>query len=326
MMMRRIFPAAPVASALLYLLLTSGALAQRWPTHPVTVVVPFTAGTTSDVVARAMVDHLAREFGQPFVIDNRGGAGGNIGAGIVAKAKPDGHTLLLATTGPAATNKLMYKDLPFDSQRDFAPIVLVGKSPVIIVARPDFPAKSLKEMIDYAKANPDKVTSGFPGNGTLGHVTGELLQQRAQIKLTYTQYRGSTAIMTDLLGGHIDTGMDSMAAYVPNVKQGKLKALAIAAASRWPGLPDVPTVAESGLPGFEASVWYALLAPAKTPGEIVSKLNAAGNAFVMSPHAKETFESLGIVPAGGTPEDLKAFIAAEVEKWAPIVKAANITF
>lgn len=325
-MTRRIFPAAPVASAVLYLLLTSGAWAQRWPTHPVTVVVPFTAGTTSDVVARAMVDHLAREFGQPFVIDNRGGAGGNIGAGIVAKAKPDGHTLLLATTGPAATNKLMYKDLPFDSQRDFAPIVLVGKSPVIIVARPDFPAKSLKEMIDYAKANPDKVTSGFPGNGTLGHVTGELLQQRAQIKLTYTQYRGSTAIMTDLLGGHIDTGMDSMAAYVPNVKQGKLKALAIAAASRWPGLPDVPTVAESGLPGFEASVWYALLAPAKTPGEVVSRLNAAGNAFVMSPHAKETFESLGIAPAGGTPEDLKAFIAAEVEKWAPIVKAANITF
>ena len=165
----------------------------------------------------------------------------------------------------------MYKDLPFDSQKDFAPIVLIGKSPVIIVARPDLPAKSLKELIGYAKANPDKLTAGYPGNGTLGHVTGELLQQRAQIRFSHTQYRGSAAIMTDLLGGHIDIGMDSMAAYVPNVKEGKLKALAIGAATRWPGLPEVPTAAESGLAGFEASVWYALLAPAKTPADIIAK-------------------------------------------------------
>jgi tripartite-type tricarboxylate transporter receptor subunit TctC len=181
-------------------------------------------------------------------------------------------------------------------------------------------------LIDYAKANPDKLTAGFPGNGTLGHVTGELLQQRAQIRFSHTQYRGSAAIMTDLLGGHIDIAMDSMAAYVPNVKEGKLKALAIGAGSRWRGLPDVPTAAESGLPGFEASVWYALLAPAKAPPEIVAKLNAATNAFLNGAQAKEMFDGLGIVPAGGSPDDLKAFIAAEVEKWAPIVKAANITF
>ena len=262
--MRRILAKATLASAAFSLFTATCVSAQSWPTHPVSVVVPFTAGTTSDVVARALV-------GQPFVIDNRGGAGGNIGAGIVAKAKPDGYTLLLATTGPAATNKLMYKDLPFDSQRDFAPIVLIGKSPVIIVARPDLPARSLKELINYAKANPDKLTAGYPGNGTLGHATGELLQQRAQIRFSHTQYRGSAAIMTDLLGGHIDIGMDSMAAYVPNVKEGKLKALAIGAATRWPGLPDVPTAAESGLAGFEASVWYALLAPAKTPADIIAK-------------------------------------------------------
>jgi tripartite-type tricarboxylate transporter receptor subunit TctC len=326
MLMRRILARATLASAAVFLLTGAGALAQSWPTHSVNVVVPFTASTTSDVVARALVDDLARNLGQPFVIDNRGGAGGNIGAGIVAKAKPDGYTLLLATTGPAATNKLMYKDLPFDSQRDFAPIVLIGKSPVIIVARPDLPAKSLKQLIDYAKANPDKLTAGYPGNGTLGHVTGELLQQRAQIRFSHTQYRGSAAIMTDLLGGHIDIGMDSMAAYVPNVKEGKLKALAIGAATRWPGLPDVPTAAESGLAGFEASVWYALLAPAKTPADIIAKLNAATNAFIGSPQAKEMFGGLGIVAAGGSPDDLKAFIAAEVEKWAPIVRAANITF
>jgi tripartite-type tricarboxylate transporter receptor subunit TctC len=318
-----IFASVATAAALL---LPAAASAQTWPTRAVTVIVPFTAGTTSDVVARALSEALAKSFGHPFVVDNRGGAGGNIGAGMAAKAKPDGNTLLLATTGPAATNKLMYKEMSFDPQKDFAPIILIGKSPVIIVARPDLPANSLKELIDYAHANPDKLSAGSPGNGTLGHVTGELLAQRAQIKFNQTQYRGSGPIMSDLLGGHIDIGMDSMAAYVPNVKAGKLKALAIGASTRWPGLPDVSTAAESGLPGFEASVWYALLAPTGTPVEIIGRLNAAGNAFLHTAHAKEMFDNLGIVPAGGSPDDLKAFIAAELEKWGPIIKAANITF
>ena len=167
---------------------------------PVNLIVPFTLGTTSDVVARAFVDPVARAIGGTIVVDNRGGAGGNIGAGMVAKAKPDGYTLLLATTGPAATNKLMYKTLSFDPQTDFAPVVLVGKSPVIIVAGANAPVKSMWELIDYAKANPDKLTAGYPGNGTLGHITGELLAQKAGIRFSHTQYRGSTAIITDLLG------------------------------------------------------------------------------------------------------------------------------
>ena len=319
-------PLTALMPAAFLLLAGTGASAQNWPTRPVSVIVPFTAGTTSDVVGRALVDHLTRSLGQPFVVDNRGGAGGNIGAAVAAKAAPDGSTLLLATTGPAATNKLMYKNLTFDPQKDFAPVVLVGKSPVIIVARPALPANSLKELIDAAKANPDKLTAGFPGNGTLGHVTGELLQQRAAIRFSHTQYRGSVPIMTDLLGGHIDIAMDSMAAYVPNIKAGKLKALAMAASARWPGLPDVPTAAESGLPGFEASVWYALLAPAKTPPEIVAKLNAATNAFLQTAQTKEMFDGLGIVAAGGSPDDLKGFVAGEIEKWTPIIKAANISF
>ena len=172
---------ARTAAAVLIGSLTQGA-AQEWPARPVTMVVPFTSGTTSDVVARALMDHLSKAIGQPIVIDNRGGAGGNIGAGMVAKAKPDGYTILLATTGPAATNKLMYKTMTFDPQRDFANIVLVGKAPVIIVARPNGPANSLQGLIGYAKANPDKVTAGFPGNGTLGHITGKLLQERSGIK------------------------------------------------------------------------------------------------------------------------------------------------
>ena len=272
------------------------------------------------------MDHLSKAIGQPIVIDNRGGAGGNIGAGIVAKAKPDGYTILLATTGPAATNKLMYKTMTFDPQRDFADIVLVGKAPVIIVARPNGPANSLQGLIGYAKANPDKVTAGFPGNGTLGHITGKLLQERSGIKFAETQYRGSTPIITDLLGGHIDIAMDSMAAYVPPVQDGKLRALAIASSRRFAGLPDVPTASEAGLPGFEASVWYAMLAPTGTPAPVIAKLNAATNDFLKTAQAKELFEKLGIDVAGGTPNDLRTFVSSEIEKWAPIIKSANIEF
>jgi tripartite-type tricarboxylate transporter receptor subunit TctC len=313
------------AAAVLISSLTQGA-AQEWPARPVTMVVPFTSGTTSDVVARALMDHLSKAIGQPIVIDNRGGAGGNIGAGMVAKAKPDGYTILLATTGPAATNKLMYKTMTFDPQRDFADIVLVGKAPVIIVARPNGPANSLQGLIGYAKANPDKVTAGFPGNGTLGHITGKLLQERSGIKFAETQYRGSTPIITDLLGSHIDIAMDSMAAYVPQVQDGKLRALAVASSRRFAGLPDVPTASEAGLPGFEASVWYAMLAPTGTPAPVIAKLNAATNDLLKTAQAKELFEKLGIDVAGGTPNDLRTFVSSEIEKWAPIIKSANIEF
>jgi tripartite-type tricarboxylate transporter receptor subunit TctC len=302
------------------------AAAQAWPSRPVTLMVPFTSGTTSDVVARSLADPLSKAIGQTVIVDNRGGAGGNIGAGVVAKAKPDGYTILLATTGPAATNKLMYKDMSFDPQRDFANIVLVGKAPIIIVAKANGPVNSLKELIDYAHANPDKLTAGFPGNGTLGHITGKLLQERGHIKFGETQYRGSTPIITDLLGGHIDLGMDSMAPYVSNVREGKLRGLAVASGSRFAGLPNVPTASEAGLPGFEASVWYAMLAPAGTPSEVIAKLNDATNDFLRTTQAKEIFEKLGIDVAGGTPDDLKSFSAAEIQKWAPIIKAAKIEF
>jgi tripartite-type tricarboxylate transporter receptor subunit TctC len=301
-------------------------LAETWPSRPVTIVVPFTAGTTSDIIARGLAQNLSQSFGQPFIIDNRGGAGGNIGAAFVAHAAPDGYTILLATTGQAATNKLMYHNMTFDPERDFVPIVLVGKSPIIIVARPDAPFSTLKEFIDYAKANPNKTTAGFPGNGTLGHITGELLQHNAAIKFSYTQYRGSAAILVDLSGSHIDVGMDSMAAYVPSVEAGKIKALAIAGPNRWSKLPNVPTASESGLTGFEASVWYALLAPAGTPPDVTAKLNLATNEYLRSAGAKTFLDNLGVQIAGGTPDQLKAFTASELEKWAPIIKSANISF
>src|SRR4051812_45972176 len=300
--------------------------AQSWPTRPVTVIVPFAAGVTGDIVARGLVEHLSAAFGQPFVVDNRGGAGGNVGGAAAAKAAPDGYALLLATTGPASSNKLIYKNMPYDPQRDLAPIVLLGKAPVIIVARNSLPAKDLKEFVEYAKANPRKVTAGYPGNGTQGHITGELLQSRAGMSFAQAQYRGSPAIITDLLGEHIDIGMDSMAPYVPLIQEKKLRGLAIAGATRWPVLPDVPTVAESGFAGFEAAVWYALLAPTGTPSDIIAKLNEAGNAYLKTQPAKDLFQKLGIQAVGGTPQQLKTFIDAELEKWGPIIKGAKIEF
>jgi len=300
--------------------------AETWPSRPVTMVVPFSAGTTSDVIARGLAHELSEKLGQPFVVENKGGAGGNIGAAAVARAAADGYTILFATTGQAATNTLMYRQMEFDPQRDFAPVVLVSKAPVIITARPDAPYGSLKEFIAYAKANSNKTTAGFPGNGTLGHITGELLSSTAGIEFGKAQYRGSAAILTDLIGGHIDIGMDSMAAYVASVREGKIKALAIASSQRWSKLPDVPTVAESGLPGFEASVWYALLLPAKVPAEIVAKSNATTNAWLNEPKTQEFLANFGAETAGGSPADLKAFTQAEIDKWGPIIKAANINF
>jgi tripartite-type tricarboxylate transporter receptor subunit TctC len=275
--------------------------AAAWPSRPVTLVVPFTAGTTSDIIARGLAQDLSESIGQPVIVENRGGAGGNIAAAFVAHADPDGYTLLLATTGPAATNKFMYHDMTFDPERDFAPIVLVGKSPIIIVARPDAPFSTLKEFIDYAKANPDKITAGYAGNGTLGHITGELLQRTAAIKFSNTQYRGTGAILVDLIGSHIDIGIDSMAAYVSSIETGKIKALAMAGPERWSKLRDVPTVSESGLPGFEASVWYALLAPNGIAPDVISKLNAAANKYLSSGNGKAFLDNLGVTIAGGTP-------------------------
>jgi tripartite-type tricarboxylate transporter receptor subunit TctC len=320
-----------VAAGLAILSLLGSAQAQTsssaaWPTRPVTIVVPFTAGATSDLVARALAAHLSAALGQPFIVDNRGGAGGNIGSAAVVRATPDGYTLLLATTGPAANNKLLYKDMPYDPQRDLAPIALIGKSPVLITAGMNVPAKNIKELVDYAKANPGKVTAGYPGNGTLGHIAGELLQQRAGIKFVQVQYRGSPPIIDDLLGGTIDVGMDSMAPYVPFVQQNKLRGLGIASERRWPQLPDVPTIAETGFPGYEASVWYAFVAPAATPPELIAKLNKAANDYLKTSAAAALFQNLGIEASGGTPEQLRTFVDGELAKWGPIIKSANIVF
>lgn len=319
---------ATIVTALLGLtVLTQSApsRADTWPSRTVTFVVAFTAGTTSDVIARRLAHDLSEKLGKSFIVENKGGAGGNIGATSVARSSPDGYTILFATTGQAATNKLMYKNIEYDPQRDFAPVVLVGKAPVIVTARPDAPFSTVKELVAYAKAN-TKLTAAYPGNGTLGHITGELLNRTAGISITAAQYKGAAAMLPDLMGSHIDIAMDSATPYLGPVKSGKIKALAIASATRWSMLPDVPTVSESGIPGFEASVWYALLAPVKAPPEVVAKLNELTNGWLKEPATQEFLAKVGAQPAGGTPADLKAFTQSEIDKWGPIIKAANINF
>lgn len=315
-----------VAAVLCAIAAPTTLLAQSWPARPVTMIVPFPAGGNTDVLARAVAAALSDKLGKQFIVDNRGGAGGNIGATVVAKAASDGYTLLFATPGPVAQNRLMYKTMPFDPDKDFQPIVLIANSPLIVTAKADSPFKTLKEMVAFAKANPGKLNAGVPGQGTLGHITSELLKSASGAEYTNVPYRGTAPLLTDLLGGQIDLASDFMTTYVPLVKDGKVRALAVTSATRSPALPDVPTVIESGVANFEATAWYSLLAPTGTPDEVIQKVNAAVNDWLKTPKANEVLTTMAMLPNGGTPEQLKAYIAAEVAKWSPVIKAANIQF
>lgn len=300
------------------------AAAEEWPARTVTFVVPFPAGAAVDTLARAVANSLSENLGKQFIVENRVGAGGNIGGSSVAKANPDGYTLLFGTPAPIAMNKLMYANLNYDSEKDFIPVILAAKSPLMITAKLDFPAKTLAELIAYAKQNPGKVNVGHPGKGTLGHITSELVQQIAGVQMTNVPYRGTSPLMTDLLGGQIDVAMDFMPTYIALVNGGKAKALAVTTTERAAQLPDVPTAQEAGVKGFEASAWYALVAPTGTPPDIINKLNAQVNAFLKSEKGKSILEQNALQPVGGPPEVLKDFVAGELTKWRPVIEAANI--
>jgi len=309
----------------LFLAPGQGAGAETWPARPVTMIVPFPAGGPADIAARAVANALGEAFGKQFVVDNRAGAGGNIGGAAVAKAAPDGYTIMFTTPAPAAVNKLIYKNMSYDPARDLEPVVLVAKSPLIVTARLDFPASTLAELIAYAKQNPGKVNVGHPGIGTLGHITAELIEQFAGVKMTNVPYRGTTPLTTDLLAGQIDVAMDFMPTYVPLVEDNKIRGLAVTTAQRTTQLPKVPTVQEAGYKGFEATAWYAIVAPTGTPKDIVAKMNGAVNAFLKSDKGKAFLEQNTMQGAGGSPEDLKTFIAGELKKLAPVIEAAKIS-
>jgi tripartite-type tricarboxylate transporter receptor subunit TctC len=301
------------------------ARAQAWPSRPITMVLPFTAGGGTDILARAVAQHLGEALGQQVIVDNRSGAGGNIGAIAVARAAPNGYTILFGTPGPMANNKLTYRNPGFDPEQAFAPIVLIAKSPLIVAAKASLPVRNIRELVAHAKANSGHLTVGVPGNGTLGHITALLLERELGISMTSVPYRGTAQVVNDLIGEQIDLATDFLPSYLPLAQEGKVRALAVTTAQRSSDLPDVETVQEAGFRGFEASAWYALAAPSGTPGEIIERINALTNAFLQTPKGQDVLARLSMQAVGGTPADLRTFIAEELRKWGPVVREANIS-
>ena len=300
-------------------------LAQSWPSRPVTMIVPFPAGGSSDLLARTAAKELTDKLGQQFIVDNRGGASGNTGALAAAKAAPDGYTILFSTPGPILLNTLMSKNMPYDPERDFKLIIAISKSPQFFVTTSVAPAKSVEALTAYAKANPGKLNVGSPGTGTTSHIALELWLNTAGIKMTHVPYRGGGPLTNDLLGGQVDIGVGFVPTFLPQVNAGMLQPLVVTSPKRSPLLPDVPTMAESGFPGFEATAWYVLAAPTGTPPEVIGKINTVMNDFLHSEKGQQLMIQLDMQVAGGTPEEARAFLANERAKWAPIIKAANIS-
>ena len=305
------------------------ALAQAaWPDKPVRIVVPFAPGGTTDILARVIAPELSKAFGQSFVVDNKGGAGGNIGAEIVAKSPGDGYTLLMGTVGTHGINKSLYGKLPYDPQKDFAPITLVAGVPNVMVMNArraqELGIATVPDFIRYAKANPGRLNMASSGNGTSIHLAGELFKSRTGVFMTHIPYRGSGPALKDLLGGAVDVMFDNLPSAMPHIKSGGLKAFAVTSGVRSGALPDLPTVAEAGpLPGFEASSWFGLLAPAGTPADVVSRLQQETAKALAQPAVKERLLSQGAIPGGNTPAEFARLIDAEITKWAGVVKASG---
>ncbi|ETR76140.1 MFS transporter [Afipia sp. P52-10] len=320
---RRSVLAAGAAALSLPLIGTARAQTQ-WPTRVVKVVVPFSAGGTTDILGRLIAQKLSEEYGQQFIVENKTGAGGNIGADSVAKADPDGYTFVIGTPGPHVINQYIYKSQPFDGAKDLAPVIVIARVPNLISVNPDVKAKTLQEFIALAKANPGKLSFATPGNGSTGHVATELLKSMAGIDLVHVPYRGSSPALTDVMGGRVDMSLDNLPAVQPFVEGGKLRALAVTTAKRWPELPDVPTVAEAGVPGYEASSWFTIAAPAKTPADIITRVNKSVNQYMADPDMIARMRKLGADPVGGSPEDMAKLIADENVKWKKAIEFAGL--
>ena len=304
-------------------MVASTANAQTYPDKPIRIIVPYAAGGAVDIVARNVGQPLSAALGQPMIVDNRPGASANIGMEMAAKAAPDGYTLLMASNG-IATNMALFPQLAFDGRRDFAPVARIGYAPLVIVVPAASAAKSLKDLLAMARAAPGKLTYATAGNGSSGHLAGELLKSSAKIDVLHIPYKGGAPAITDLLGERISFMPINAVEVMAHIRAGKLRALAVASDKRFPLLPDVPTVAEAGLPGYEATVWWGLVTPAKTPVAIVQKLNTETNKLLADPATAKQFAELGVVVTPGTSEQFGAFIHAQTELWSAVVKAAAI--
>lgn len=299
--------------------------AAGYPDHPVMLVVAFTPGGPSDVLARIVGKKMEEVLGVPFIIENRPGAGGNIAADYVAKSAPDGYTLLMGNNSILATNEALYKKITYNPQKDFAPITLVGTQANILVVNNDVPAHSLKELIALCKAQPGKLNFASSGYGAAAHLAGELFKTSAQVDIVHVPYKGAAPALQDVIGGHNQMMFATAASVVGHIKGGKVRALAVTTLKRTAVLPDLVTMDEAGLPGFDASTWHGLVAPAGTPPDVIKKLNDAATKALADPGVKASLDRLGVDIVGGTPEEFAAYIKSEIPKWTAIVKASGAT-
>ncbi len=300
------------------------AQAGNWPDRPLRLIVPFPPGGSTDTVARAIAEKLRERLGQPVVVDNRGGAGGTIGSDIAAKSPPDGYTMLIGTSSTHAIAPGVFTALPYQPTTDFAPVTLIGAATVMLVTIPSVPADSVAELIALAKAKPELLTFASSGNGGVSHLIGEYFKSRAGIEMLHVPYKGDTPMIADLLGGQVSLAFGTAVAFLPHVQKGALKALAVTSAKPSPVAPGLPTVAESGLPDFEALQWFGILMPAGTPKPIVDRMNREIVSVLQTPEIKGRFETMGIEVAGGTPESFTTFMAEEAAKWQKIAKDAGV--
>jgi len=315
----------PSASAAIALSLAwSTALAQSYPTKPVRIVVPYSAGGGTDIVARAVGQKLSDKWGQSVIVDNRVGANGIIGADAVAKASADGLTLLMSTPAEVSTNPHLYANIPYNAQRDFAPITLITITPLVVAVNPGVPANTVQELVALAKAKPGTLGFATPGNGSAQHLTGELLMATAGIKLVHVPYKGAGQSIPDVIGGQVPMGIYGVLTISQHAKAGRLRMLAVTTSKRSSAYPDIPTLAESGLPGVDTSLWFGLIAPAATPKPVVNKIHDDVVAALKLPDLRERIASQGGDIVGNTPEEFAAFIAAESAKYASVIKRAGV--
>jgi len=300
-------------------------LAQAWPSKPVTVVVPWPPGGPSDTAARPLAKSMNESLSQPFVVDNKGGAGGNIGTAQVAKSAPDGYTLLVTSSAPIVINPHLYKSMPFDPDRDLTPVTNLIRVPLVLAVHPSVPANNLKELITYIREKKGNIVYASAGNGTPQHMTGELFKSMAKLQITHVPYKGSAPAIADLLGGHVPMMFDSTVAITPHIKAGKVKAIAVSGDRRSPLFPNVPTFGESGFAAVESYAWYGLFAPANLPKDLLTKINAEALKAMKQPEFQKALADTGSDYVGSTPEQFQTFIKAESQKWARVVKESGAT-
>ena len=322
---RRTVLQAIAAASLGAALMPAAFAAEAFPNKPITLVVPFVAGGTTDILARIVGQSLGEELGQPVIIDNRAGAGGNIGGQFAARAPADGYTIFMGTVGTHAINEWLYKKMPFNPNKDFVPLTRVANVPNLLVANPAQPFKNVKELISYAQAHPGQVNFGSSGSGSSIHLSGELFKMMAKVDMIHIPYKGSAPAVTDLLGNQIAIMFDNMPSAIQHVRSGKLRPLAVTTAKRSPELPDVPTVAEAGVPGYEATSWFGLFAPTKTPADVQAKLHAAIIKVLQKPDVIKKIGDQGGEVVTESQAEFGKFIAAENEKWKQVVKTSGAT-